>query len=217
MATIALRPVTAGLSALAQAAARCNNARLGPDGQASGDPTEVALLHAAQSLGADVDADRREERRRHQYNFDPQRKLMTTLDVGADGGWLDTKGAPEAVLPRCVSVLCGDGAERPLPEAGRQQITQQVKARAQKGLRVLALARRAAPATGTPPPREQAERELCFLGLVTMFDPPRPEAAEAIARCHSAGIRVNVITGDHPLTAAAIAQQVGIGGEDRWS
>ncbi len=80
---------------------------------------------------------------------------MTTLDVEADGGWLDTKGAPEAVQPRCVSVLCGDGAERPLPEAGRQQITQQVKARAQKGLRVLALARRATPATGTPPPREQ--------------------------------------------------------------
>jgi calcium-translocating P-type ATPase len=209
------RAVTAGLSALAQAAARCNNARLGPDGQASGDPTEVALLHAAQALGADVDADRREQRRRHQYNFDPQRKLMTTLDVEADGGWLDTKGAPEAVLPRCVSVLSGDGAERPLPEAGRQQVTQQVEACARSGLRVLALARRAVPATGTPPPRDQAERELCFLGLVTMFDPPRPAAAEAIARCHSAGIRVNVITGDHPLTAAAIARQVGIGGEDR--
>jgi len=102
-----------------------------------------------------------------------------------------------------------------MPEATRQQITRQVEAYARTGLRVLALARRAVSATGTPPHREQAERELCFLGLVTMFDPPRPEAAEAIARCHSAGIRVNVITGDHPLTAAAIAQQTGIGGQDR--
>jgi len=205
---------TPGLSALAQAAADCNNARLGPDGPATGDPTEVALLYAARLLGTDVDADRREERRRHLYNFDPQRKLMTTLDRGADGGWLHTKGAPEAVLPLCVRVLSG-GGEPPLRDAGRQQITRQVEAYAQQGLRVLALARRAAPAGGVVPPREEAEGELCFLGLVTMFDPPRPEARDAIAQCHSAGIRVIVITGDHPLTAATIAQQVGIGGEDR--
>jgi calcium-translocating P-type ATPase len=220
------RPPTAGLSELAQAAASCNNARLGPDGQAAGDPTEVALLYAARSLGADVRADQREARRRHQYNFDPQRKLMTTLDFGSTGGWFHTKGAPEAVLPLCASVLSTDGAEQPLPGTGRRQITRQVEAYAQQGLRVLALARRAAPASSAGPARsaaparsavparEQAERELCFLGLVTMVDPPRPEAADAIARCHSAGIRVNVITGDHPLTAAAIARQVGIGGED---
>jgi calcium-translocating P-type ATPase len=208
------RPPTAGLGELAQAAASCNNAQLGPDGQAAGDPTEVALLSAAQSLGADIRPDQREARRRHQYNFDPQRKLMTTLDSGATGGWFHTKGAPEAVLPLCTSVLSADGTERPLTGTGRQKITGQVEAYAQQGLRVLALARRAAPASGAPPAREEAERELCFLGLVTMVDPPRPEAAGAIARCHSAGIRVHVITGDHPLTAAAIARQVGIGGED---
>jgi calcium-translocating P-type ATPase len=210
-----MRPGTPGLSELGRAAGSCNNARLTPHGQATGDPTEVALLFAARSLGADIDADHREQRRRHQYNFDPQRKLMTTLDFGADGEWLHTKGAPEAVLPRCVSILSSDGTELPLPEAGRQQITQQVEAYAQKGLRVLALARRTAPDGGITPAREDAERELCFLGLVTMFDPPRPEVAEAIARCHSAGIRVNVITGDHPLTAAAIAEQVGIGRQAR--
>jgi calcium-translocating P-type ATPase len=209
-----IRPVTPGLGALAQVAADCNNARLGPDGQATGDPTEVALLRTARLLGADVDADQREQRRQHQYNFDPQRKLMTTLDLGADGGWLHTKGAPEAVVPLCVSILSGDGAELPLQEAGRQQITQQVEAYANKGMRVLALARRVAPADQATPSREEAERELCFLGVVTMVDPPRPEAADAIARCHAAGIRVIVITGDHPLTAAAIAKQVGIGGED---
>jgi len=208
------RPVTLALSALARAAASCNNARLQSDGEAIGDPTEVALLRAAESLGADVDADRREERRRHEYNFDPKRKLMTTLDLGADGGWLHTKGAPEAVLPLCLGVLTGGGDELVLQDAARRRIEQQVEEYAQHGLRVLALARRGAPAGDGAPARDQAERELCFLGLVTMFDPPRAEVKAAIDRCHGAGIRVIVITGDHPLTAAAIARQVGIGGED---
>jgi calcium-translocating P-type ATPase len=207
------QPVTVSLSALAQAAAACNNARLEADGNVTGDPTEVALLHGAQSLGADIDADRREERRRHQYNFDPQRKLMTTAELGPGGAWLHTKGAPEAVVPLCVTVLSGDGSELALDDAERQQIERQVEDYAEKGLRVLALARRSLPAGQEAPAREEAERELCFLGLVTMFDPPRPEVADAIARCHTAGIRVIVITGDHPLTAAAIARQVGIGGE----
>ena len=209
-----LRPVTLGLSALAQAAAGCNNARLEPDGEATGDPTEIALLRAAESLGADVDADRRQERRRHQYNFDPRRKLMTTLELRANGGWLHTKGAPEAVLPLCVRVLSQDGEELALQTADRRRIEQQVEDCARQGLRVLALAQRSAPAGEEAPARDQAERELCFLGLVTMFDPPRAEVKAAIDRCHSAGIRVIVITGDHPLTAAAIARQVGIGGED---
>ena len=203
-----------GLEALAQAAAACNNARLGPDAAADGDPTEVALLRAARTLGADVDADRRQERRRHQYQFDPKRKLMTTLDGGTGGGRLHTKGAPEAVLPLCVAILSGEGRALPWTDAVRQQVMQQVEAYAQQGLRVLAVAQREAPDLGAPPPREEAERELCFLGLITMFDPPRPGVAGAIGRCHGAGIRVMVISGDHPLTAAAIARQVGIGGDD---
>ena len=209
-----IRPVTLGLSALAQAAAGCNNARLEPDGEATGNPTEIALLRAAKSLGADVDADRRQERRRHQYNFDPRRKLMTTLELGANGGWLHTKGAPEAVLPLCVRVLSEDGEELALQTADRRRIEEHVEGCARQGLRMLALAQRNASAGEEAPARDQAERELCFLGLVTMFDPPRAEVKAAIDRCHSAGIRVIVITGDHPLTAAAIARQVGIGGED---
>ena len=89
---------------------------------------------------------------------------------------------------------------------------------ARQGLRVLALARRAPRARRAALRREDAERELCLLGLVTMRDPPRAEVADAVARCHRAGIRIVLITGDHPLTAAAIAGQVGIGGtETHWS
>jgi calcium-translocating P-type ATPase len=201
------------LAALAAAAAACNNARLQPDGRTTGDPTEVALLQAGRALGADVDAEPRDRRRRHQYNFDPQLKLMTTLELRSESQWLETKGAPEEVLARCITVLAKDTGEIPLDAAQRERIMQRVEGYAQQGQRVLALARRALPIDAEVPPREEAERALCFLGLITMLDPPRPEVRDAIARCHSAGIRIIVITGDHPLTAAAIARQVGIGGE----
>jgi calcium-translocating P-type ATPase len=202
------------LASLAQVACACNNACLDPDGQNTGDPTEVALLQTAQALGVPFDAAARERARRHQYNFDPQRKLMSTLDDGVSCDWLATKGAPEALLPRCSSALLDDGQEGPLGESERQRVTAAVEGFAKRGLRVLALARKQIPAGVPTPERDDAESGLCFLGLVTMQDPPRAAVADAVARCHSAGIRIILITGDHPLTAAAIAGQVGIGGED---
>ena len=204
----------AALTALAEAAAACNNAQLEAGGQSSGDPTEIALLTTAGMLGVSVDAASRARRRSHQYNFDPERKLMSTLDGGEADDRLHTKGAPEAVLRRCTSVLAADGEQRALEQADRDRVIQQVERFANQGLRVLALARRSLPSAAQPPDRDEAEREECFLGLVTMRDPPRPEVRDAVARCHSAGIRIVLITGDHPLTAAAIARQVGIGGED---
>jgi calcium-translocating P-type ATPase len=200
------------LRALAETAAACNNARLDSGEENAGDPTEMALLLTARTLGADVDPELRERRRRHQYNFDPELKLMSTLDSSGPDGWLHTKGAPESVLPRCTDVLSADGHLRPLDRAAREGITGQVESYAGRGLRVLALARRTLAADGEPPARDLAEQGLCFLGLVTMLDPPRAEVREAVARCHDAGIRIHVITGDHPLTASAIAAQVGIGG-----
>jgi magnesium-transporting ATPase (P-type) len=103
------RPPDAALTALAQTAAACNNAHLDPNSQATGDPTEVALLAAARTLGADIDSARRERQRRHQYNFNPQLKLMSTLDTDNGHDWLHTKGASESVLPRCSTVLLADG------------------------------------------------------------------------------------------------------------
>jgi calcium-translocating P-type ATPase len=199
------------LRALSLTAASCSDARLDGEADEGGDPTEVAVLAAARMLGADTDPQLREQRRAHRYNFDPELKLMSTLDVDGARRVLHTKGAPESVLPRCTAILGGAGESGPLDEDGRRRIFERVTDLASRGLRVLALARRELP-DAEPPAREQAERELCFLGLVAMLDPPRAEVREAVERCHSAGIRVIVITGDHPLTAAAIASLVGIGG-----
>ncbi|MGN6371921.1 MAG: cation-translocating P-type ATPase [Solirubrobacteraceae bacterium] len=201
----------AALRALAQVAAHCNDARIDVDGQSVGDPTEIAVLLAARALGADVSPANRERDRRHRYSFDPQLKLMSTLDTCEGAQWLHTKGAPESVLPRCTSVTDEHGHTTRLEQDTRAQITRQVESYAHQGLRVLALAHRPLRSEHRPIVREQAERNLCFLGLITMLDPPRAEVANAVSRCHAAGIRIIVITGDHPLTAAAIARQVGIG------
>ncbi|WP_308194916.1 cation-transporting P-type ATPase [Micromonospora sp. R77] len=187
------------LGALATAVAACNNAD--PD---SGDPTEVAPLRFAADLGVTDD----HAGRRGQFAFDPKLRLMSTVDSAGGQLWLHTKGAPEEVLRRCTRVVRADGADRPLDEAHRRELDAAVTAQAGQGRRVLGVARRwlATAPTG----RADAERELTFLGFVAMVDPPRPEVPEAVARCHTAGIRIIMVTGDHGLTAAAIARQVGI-------
>ncbi|MFD2420885.1 cation-translocating P-type ATPase [Amycolatopsis pigmentata] len=204
------------LRAVARIAAACNNAEL-PDGEseAAGDPTEIALLLAATRLGADAGIAAREAERCRQFHFDPELKLMTTID-GHDGDVLSvhTKGAPESVLPRCTRILGEDGEPVPLDDAWRERVTAQVDTFASEGLRVLALAERMLPAGQPPQRRDDAERELCFAGLIALIDPPREGVAEAVARCRTAGIRIIVITGDHPLTAAAVARRVGITGPD---
>jgi calcium-translocating P-type ATPase len=189
----------------------CNNGRLdGPEGS-SGDPTEVALLEAAAHLGENLDADGRDLIRRHQFHFDPTLKLMSTLDERDDSVWVDTKGAPELLLPRCAQIMSADGATATLDDSARAQLARRVDDYAGQGYRVLGFATRALdPKDPMPDRREDAERDLCFLGLAAIVDPPRPEVADAVAQCHKAGIRIIVVTGDHPLTATAIAHQVGI-------
>ncbi|MGW4958294.1 cation-translocating P-type ATPase [Nonomuraea sp. NPDC004186] len=195
-------------------AAACNNAQFQVGKEPSGDPTEVAVLLAAQALGADPDVTTREAARRWQFHFNPELKLMSTIDERDDRLVVHTKGAPETLLPRCTRFLDRQGRMAPLEARDLDVITAQVSAFASGGLRVLALAERALPADAAPPRRrDDAERDLCFVGLVAMLDPPRPEVAEAVSRCRTAGIRIIVITGDHPLTATAIAQLVGIVGD----
>jgi calcium-translocating P-type ATPase len=202
-------PASPGTGPLAQAAAACSTADLTVNG--SGDPTEVALLELAAACGLDVSADRREAARRRLFRFDPRLKLMTTVDAQDGGLVVNTKGAPEEVLPRAARIRRG-ADEPPITSADRAAVAQVMNDYASQGLRVLAIARRSLP-PGTPVPgqREEAERDLCLIGLVAMLDPPRPEVAAAIGRVHRAGIRVHVVTGDNGLTAAAIAGRIGIG------
>jgi calcium-translocating P-type ATPase len=192
--------------ALAEAMAACNNARL-EDGEASGDATEAAMLHAARRLGVDVAA--AGSGRRAEFHFDPVLKLMSTLDRRDGSLVVHAKGAPEAVLPRCTRIARPEGAAA-LEPGEREEVASLVDSYAERGLRVLAVAERALASGEEPERREDAERDLVLLGLVAMIDPPRPEVPAAVARCHRAGIRIVVVTGDHGLTAAAVARRIGI-------
>ena len=189
----------------------CSNARLdGPDGPV-GDPTELAILEAAAQLGLDTDAEARQGGRLGLFHFDAARRLMSTVDRRDGGLRVDVKGAPEAVLPACRRIRA-DGEEVEFSELERSRVQAVVDGYAGRGLRVLAFAEREASAI--PESREEAEEDLTLVGLVAMIDPPRPEVRAAVERCHRAGIRVIVVTGDHGLTAAAVAHRVGIAGED---
>ncbi len=208
------RPDGDRLRELAAAMVACNNARQADEnGDLVGDPTEVAILEAAAGVGSPIDVAERERSRRALFHFDPSLRLMSTIDERRGRLWVDSKGAPEAVLPRCTSIAA-NGGDRSLGDDERARIQSVVDGYAAEGLRVLAIADRDLDGGRVPEKREEAEADLTLLGLVTMLDPPRPEVAAAVKSCHRAGLRVIVITGDHGLTAAAIARRVGIGGDE---
>ena len=182
---------------LARAASRCSTGRVVKrDGRwvAQGDPMEAGLDAFARRAGVDLDADARRAPVRRKFPFDPRRRRMSVVA----GDRLLVKGAPDAVVPRCVS-------SEDAPKA--------LEAMATRGLRVLAVAQRVW--DGTAADADTAERDLELLGLVGLEDPPRPEAAPAIAACRRAGIAVAMVTGDHPATAEAIAREVGLLGAPR--
>jgi calcium-translocating P-type ATPase len=204
---------------LAEVASSCNTADLrvpssgtSAAGSApSGDPTEAALLEMAASRGADVTLPGREARRRRLFRFDPRLKLMSTVDEASGGLVVSVKGAPETVMARVTWIRNG-ADEAPVTSADRALVREVMEGYGRQGLRVLAFARRVLePGAAVPAAREDAERDLCLIGLAALQDPPRAEVPAAIARVHRAGIRVHVVTGDNGLTAAAIARQAGIG------
>ena len=184
------------LSRCALVATRCSDGRAVPvEGRwiARGDPMEAALHTFAGRAGVDVDADQRQEPEIGRFPFTPRRRRMSVMS--AAHVWV--KGAPDAVLPNCAPV---DGVD-----AGVAAMTEQ-------GLRVLAIAARD---TGDVPPRTaaEAERGLTLLGIVGFEDPPRGHARAAITACRVAGMKIAMITGDHPATARAIAAEVGLLGD----
>ena len=195
---------------LAEVLALCTTAEIDEQGE-RGDPTEVALLKAATALGAEVSASTRAPRRQRLFRFDPTRRLMSTIDSVDTGLVVHTKGAPEAVLARCSHTASLDGETISLSEDQRAAMLARADAYAARGLRLIALAARPLAAGSVPQNRDEAESDLIFLGIAGLVDPPRPEVPGAVARCHEAGIRVHMITGDHAATAAAIADEIGIG------
>ncbi|OUQ76900.1 calcium-translocating P-type ATPase, PMCA-type [Flavonifractor sp. An100] len=173
---------------------------------ASGDPTEAALVVAAAREGVDQRRTEEERPRLGDIPFDSGRKLMSTLHAGKEGGYtLYVKGAPDILLQRCVATPSG-----PMTQEGRQRALRANEDMARRALRVIAVARRD---LSTQPARlepGEMERGLTFLGLFGLMDPPRPEAKRAVERCHLAGVRPVMITGDHRETAAAVARELGI-------
>jgi magnesium-transporting ATPase (P-type) len=179
-----------------------------------GDPTEAAFLVAEAKIGL-TESRRARFERVGEVPFTSERKLMSTLEADLEGGRriaLVTKGAPDVLLGRCTSERLA-GRVRPLTDDRRAAVLARVDRLADLALRTLAVAYRPLPDGASPEPDESIERELVYLGVVGIIDPPRPEAKVAIAEAHAAGIRVMMITGDHPRTAIRIAAELGIVGE----
>jgi Ca2+-transporting ATPase len=190
----------------------------GDAGELVGDPTEIALVEAAAAAGYDRAGLTTELPRAAEVPFDSDRKLMTTVhhteraDVGRqDGGPRGlisfTKGAAEAVLERSRAAMAADGTEIPLDP---DPVLATVDEWSSAGLRVLAFGMRHIDSLDADPDYEALEQDLVFIGLVGLVDPPREEAAAAVATCIKAGIVPVMITGDHPATALAIAKRLGI-------
>jgi Ca2+-transporting ATPase len=192
----------------------CNNAHLAlENGQwkVIGDPTEGAMLAAGHKAGVTEEQIEREMPKRHEIPFDSDRKRQSVIRRLPDGRHRAfINGAPDLLLQHCTQILTTEGV-RPLTDADRAEIATQNSMLAAQALRVLGSAQRDLD-TASPEQlkAEEVERDLVFVGLTGMYDPPRTEAKEAIVKCRSAGIRVVMITGDHPHTAAAIARELGI-------
>jgi Ca2+-transporting ATPase len=176
-----------------------------------GDPTEGALVVAAAKAGLLKNALTDQYPRIDEIPFTSESKKMTTLHKMATGSIAYTKGAPEVIIASSTRRLTCSGEEA-MTDGYREALTEKAQTMANDAMRVLAVAYRSDVAL------EDAQNGMVFLGLAGMIDPPRPEAKEAIAKCADAGIKVVMITGDHPLTASAIAGEMGIlrsGRDDR--
>ncbi|RTL91462.1 cation-translocating P-type ATPase [Ancylobacter aquaticus] len=210
-------PLQFELARALTAAERANNAVLQErDGgwSVQGDPTEGALIVAARKAGLLAEALDARFARVSEVPFSSERKLMSTVHTDAEQPErliMVTKGAPDILLARCTEELVGRDAVA-LTDARRAEIMASNDALAQEALRTLGVAFRSLPADRPDGDafEEDVERDLVFLGLIGMIDPPRQEAREAVARAQAAGIRSIMITGDHPVTAGIIAAELGI-------
>lgn len=188
-----------------QGLALCNDAVLGKNNRL-GDPTELALLDIGEKVGLKREALEKQMPRIQELSFDSERKMMSTRHKLPGGSSIVyTKGAPERILGKCTSIWM-QGKAVPMTGAHRRQILKEVEKLSGEALRTLALAMKSEAAGGG----RITEENLTFVGMVGMKDPPRPEAAEAVALFREAGVSTVMITGDHVDTACAIGRQLGI-------
>jgi len=195
----------------------CNDAVLakGEEGEwrVEGDPTEAALVVAAHKAGFTRETLAVERPRLDVVPFESRYQYMATLHGRAEDQeqqMVYLKGSVESLLSRCCQTLARDGKLEPLNSEACHRMAEEL---AVKGLRVLAFARKERQKTGAELDHADVAEGLTFLGLQAMIDPPRPEAIESVRVCRQAGIRVKMITGDHAVTAMAIARQIGLDGD----
>ncbi|PWM45946.1 MAG: calcium-translocating P-type ATPase, PMCA-type [Clostridiales bacterium] len=195
---------------LATAMALCNDAELDENYEATGEPTECALVNYAYSLELNKNDLKTKIVRIGEAPFDSGRKMMSTVHE-KDGKYIQfTKGAPDVLLGLCTKYIDEKGAIVALDDTIREKIVAHNKAMAHKALRVLAAATREIESIPSSYEPTDLEHDLTFIGLTGMIDPIRPEVSAAIEECKSAGIRAVMITGDHRDTAVAIATELGI-------
>ena len=195
---------------LLSGAALCINAKKDPDnpGNILGDPTEGALVYLAEKFGIDCEEYEDAHPRAFEQPFDSDRKRMSVLNRMEGELTVYTKGAVDEMLPLCTKYRTKDGV-REMTEADREQILKVCNKMSAEALRVLGFAVRSV----SEVPEDEScdlESDLTFVGVVGMIDPPRKEVIQAVETCHTAGIRVVMITGDHKVTAMAIAKQLHI-------
>lgn len=184
----------------------CNDGAINGE-TAVGDPTETALLSFCRTIGGDENKVREEFPRLQEIPFDSDRKLMSTLHFRNNRYEMLIKGAPDVLLARCTTID-QNGEILPLTDEIRSAIVDQNRDFSSQGLRVLAFAKKVL--SENRPLTLEDENDLIFTGLIAMMDPPRVESAPAVADCRRAGIRPVMITGDHKITASAIAREIGI-------
>ena len=182
----------------------CNDTKIAEDGELAGDPTETALVDVGFKLGYDKQI--LESQRKAEIPFDSDRKLMTTVYEENGKYLVYTKGAVDELLKRCTSYMVNGEVKNNLEEY-KNIIDENNKEMASSALRVLAMAYKI---VDTIPSNEELEKDLSFVGMVGMIDPPREEAKVAVQKCKTAGIKPVMITGDHKITAIAIAKKLGI-------
>ncbi len=184
----------------------CNNSII-QNTETIGEPTENALLNAANDSGIDIYALKKRYRRIQEIPFDSTRKLMTTLHTDNNTTFSITKGAPEILIPLCTHYESGNGKILPLNYSMRRQLLSKNNLYASEGLRILSVAYKNDISTHDI---KNCESGLTFAGFIALIDPPRKEAYHAVKECINAGIRPVMITGDHAATAAKIASELGI-------